>query len=344
MFWVCLIFTVFDSSDRHHTASIPLVSLTDAVSIRNHTPPIRLTHMRRGEWNSDHGPWFNIMTIQVWVKSLILVRGDHWLSVSGNYLYYIINAPNVVISAMLGGKLQNLSDIDDWKMLQVIMIARLHAMYQGSRTMLIFLVIIFLAVNISCGVLTAIVLKNAVVGKFCLLTYETQLIDKHQRSWYSLACICAVMAMRGIPCFLSQWFGCSTLFGRSSRCVFRSGSLWNTSVTCDALGHRQDRRSETVSECWYNLTCFILRSELVIENVVIFSWNSARTSFAGVSCFELIGQSPAFWVRWPVADICLYQRLIISVELKFYWSFDTWKRSSAFIGRADVRVGTTPHP
>jgi hypothetical protein len=51
-------------------------------------------------------------------------------------------------------------------MLQVIMIARLHAMYQGSRTMLIFLVVIFLAVNIACVVLSAIGLKQLVAGKF----------------------------------------------------------------------------------------------------------------------------------------------------------------------------------
>jgi hypothetical protein len=63
-------------------------------------------------------------------------------------------------------------------MLQVIMIARLHAMYQGSRTMLIFLVIIFLAVNIACAVLAAIGLKNVVAGKFCLLTCRTQLIGQ----------------------------------------------------------------------------------------------------------------------------------------------------------------------
>jgi hypothetical protein len=61
-------------------------------------------------------------------------------------------------------------------MLQVIMIARLHAMYQGSKIMLIFLFITFLAVNIACVVLAAIVLKHAVAGKFCLLTCRTQLI------------------------------------------------------------------------------------------------------------------------------------------------------------------------
>ncbi|KAG2341260.1 hypothetical protein BDR05DRAFT_965703 [Suillus weaverae] len=61
-------------------------------------------------------------------------------------MYYATNGTNLVVAAMLG----------------VIMIARLHAMYQSSRNMLIFLVIIFLAVNIACGVITAIVLKDTV--------------------------------------------------------------------------------------------------------------------------------------------------------------------------------------
>jgi hypothetical protein len=61
-------------------------------------------------------------------------------------------------------------------MMQVIMIARLHAMYQRSRIMLIFLVIIFLGINVACGLLTAIDTKYVVVGKFGLLACRTQLI------------------------------------------------------------------------------------------------------------------------------------------------------------------------
>jgi predicted RND superfamily exporter protein len=54
--------------------------------------------------------------------------------------------------------------------MQVIMIARLHAMYQRSRIVLIFLVVVFLAVNIACGVITAIGLQYMVGGKFYVLT------------------------------------------------------------------------------------------------------------------------------------------------------------------------------
>lgn len=39
--------------------------------------------------------------------------------------------------------------------MQVIIIARLHAMYQQSGRMLMFLIAIFLAITIACGAITA---------------------------------------------------------------------------------------------------------------------------------------------------------------------------------------------
>jgi hypothetical protein len=62
--------------------------------------------------------------------------------------------------------------------MQVIMIARLHAMYQRSKIMLIFLVIIFLAVNIACGIIVAILVKDMVGGKFYLSTWRTKLMGQ----------------------------------------------------------------------------------------------------------------------------------------------------------------------
>jgi hypothetical protein len=97
------------------------------------------------------------------------------------------------------------------------------------------------------------------------------------------------MGLRGIPNFCLQWSGCSTLFGRSSHCVFQSGLLWNTSVTCDASAHRQDRPSGTVSECWYNLTCFILQGELVMWIRLSFSAKVLHSLVLSVSL-------PSSWV------------------------------------------------
>jgi hypothetical protein len=53
--------------------------------------------------------------------------------------------------------------------MQVIMIVRLHAMFQRSGIMLVFLVIMFLLVNIACGVIMTIILRNSVGGKCYLL-------------------------------------------------------------------------------------------------------------------------------------------------------------------------------
>ncbi|KAG2035827.1 hypothetical protein BDR03DRAFT_511768 [Suillus americanus] len=69
-----------------------------------------------------------------------------------NIINYAVNGTNVVVTALLG----------------VIMIVRLYAMYQRCGMILIFLVIIFLAVNITCGVITAIGLKYVVEEEFIL--------------------------------------------------------------------------------------------------------------------------------------------------------------------------------
>ncbi|KAG1779129.1 hypothetical protein EV702DRAFT_1195643 [Suillus placidus] len=53
--------------------------------------------------------------------------------------------------------------------MQVLVTSRLHAMYQRSRKMLIFLIAIFLPVTITCAVLTAIV-NNLVSGEELVLS------------------------------------------------------------------------------------------------------------------------------------------------------------------------------
>ncbi|KAG1778971.1 hypothetical protein EV702DRAFT_1215732 [Suillus placidus] len=87
-----------------------------------------------------------------------------------NIMNYTIHGTNVVVTAMLS----------------VIMSARLHAMYQRSRMMLIFLVIIILAVNIACGVIAAMGLELSVMEELILsgtymcnfaLERDTQLLD-----------------------------------------------------------------------------------------------------------------------------------------------------------------------
>jgi hypothetical protein len=49
--------------------------------------------------------------------------------------------------------------------MQVIMIARLHAMYQRSRKVLVFLVVIFLAITIANAVMFALIMMQLSGGK-----------------------------------------------------------------------------------------------------------------------------------------------------------------------------------
>ncbi|KAG1765990.1 hypothetical protein EV702DRAFT_1151124 [Suillus placidus] len=79
-------------------------------------------------------------------------------------LYYFQSGTSVVVNAMLG----------------VIMIARLYAMYQRSRKMLVFLVVFFFAVNITCAVIAA---SSRVSGVETVLsgTYQCGFTGGNQR-------------------------------------------------------------------------------------------------------------------------------------------------------------------
>ncbi|KAG2033499.1 hypothetical protein BDR03DRAFT_967377 [Suillus americanus] len=91
------------------------------------------------------------------INMLSYVPSVSWTDVGCNIINYTIYSANVIITAMLGA----------------IMIARLYAMYQGSRKVLVFLVVIFLAVNITSGVVAVIVLRNMLLEESILSgTYQ----------------------------------------------------------------------------------------------------------------------------------------------------------------------------
>ncbi|KAG2093911.1 uncharacterized protein F5147DRAFT_779201 [Suillus discolor] len=155
--------------------------------------------------------------------------------------FYVANAINVALTAMLG----------------VIMIARLHAMYQGSRAMLIFLVIIFLAVNIACGVIAAIGLNDVVAE-------ET---------------------------ILSGIYLCGYEYGGDGQLLFSItwilNTVWEVLTLClsvwVAVKHFRELRrlgpstGSTIGDCF---------RVLIQSHVLYFA------SFVGVSCFELANLSP----------------------------------------------------
>jgi hypothetical protein len=190
--------------------------------------------------------------------------------------------------------------------MQVIMISRLHAMYQRSRIMLIFLVIVFLAVNIACGVIASIALRNTVGGKLYLLTWIRQLIGQTSEEL-----------------ILSGTYICNIESdGAGTRMMLVTQVLttaWEVLALCSsvwiAVKHFHDLRQLGPSTGLAIGGCFrvLMKSHVLYfarwaynVNVLIFVCSSsARASFVSVSIVQFISLSPEFFVRRPVTDISL---------------------------------------
>ncbi|KIK37900.1 hypothetical protein CY34DRAFT_809867 [Suillus luteus UH-Slu-Lm8-n1] len=168
-------------------------------------------------------------------------------------------------------------------MLQVIMIARLYAMYQGSRNMLIFLVIVFLSVNISCVVLAAIGFMNVAAEEMvlsglhmCSYSYEGDIQLQMSMVWM-LNTVWEVLAL-----CLSGWI---------------------------AVKHFRDLRRLAPST-GSNVGDYF--RVLVQSHVLYFA------SFAGVTCFQLINISPALSNSNPTAVLIFGStRFVLAVVQMF---------------------------
>ncbi|KAG1742066.1 hypothetical protein EDD22DRAFT_1007054 [Suillus occidentalis] len=190
-------------------------------------------------------------------QEIELIWRQRWSLMTVLYLLIrYIGIPYSVANVLMNMPLVSLTDT----MLQVIMIARLHAMYQGSRTMLLFLVIIFLSVNIACVVIAAIGLK-AVVAE------EAILCGMH---------ICGYSYEGDVQLLFSMIWMLNTVWEVLALCL----SVWI------AVKHFRDMRrlgpstGSTIGDCF---------RVLIQSHVLYFA------SFASVSCLELISLSPGFW-------------------------------------------------
>ncbi|KIK34142.1 hypothetical protein CY34DRAFT_17931 [Suillus luteus UH-Slu-Lm8-n1] len=188
-------------------------------------------------------------------QEIELIWRQHWSLMTVLYLVIrYIGIPVSVVNVLESMPFVLLTDA----MLQVIMIARLHAMYQGSRTMLLFLVIIFLAVNIACVVLAAIGVKYILAEEvilsgvhLCVYSYEGDVQLLFSMIWM-LNTVWEVLALS-----LSVWIAVKHF--------------------CD-LRRLGPLTGSTIRDCF---------RVLMTSHVLYFA------SFAGVSCFQLINLSPA---------------------------------------------------
>ncbi|KAG1761469.1 hypothetical protein EDD22DRAFT_1032477 [Suillus occidentalis] len=194
------------------------------------------------DWRCANSSYLTISVIVLAIMPLVSLT-----DAGCNILSYAINWTNVVMTAMLG----------------------------GSRTMLLFLLIIFLAVNIACVVLAAIGVKYMVAGKFYLLSCRTQLIGQTpEETILSGVHMCGYSYEGDVQLSVSMVWMLNTVWEVLTLCL----SVWI------AVKHFRDLRrlgpltGSTVRDCF----------RVLIESHVLYF-----ASFASVSCFQLICLSPA---------------------------------------------------
>ncbi|KAG2107139.1 uncharacterized protein F5147DRAFT_837411 [Suillus discolor] len=169
--------------------------------------------------------------------------------------------------------------------MQVIMIDRLHAMYQRSRMMLTFLVIIFLTVNIACGVIVAMGLKY-VVGEEMILS-GTYLCD------YGIE--------GGSPLLISMVWTLNTIWEVLALCL----SVWV------AVKHFRERRLGPSTGSTGSTTgdCFRV---LIQSHVLYFA------SFVSVSCLQLANVSPSIANSISTGSQILYAALLVLAVVQMF--------------------------
>ncbi|KAG2103774.1 uncharacterized protein F5147DRAFT_808757 [Suillus discolor] len=269
------------------------------------------------DWVLTFGQEIELIWRQRWSLMTVLYLIIRYIAIPFSVLgvlrtttFYASSVTIVVLTAMLG----------------VIMIARLHAMYQGSRTMLVFLVITFLAVNIACAVITVIVLMDTV----------------------------------GEEAILSGTYMCNYEFEVNAQLLFSTiwilNTVWEILAFClsvwVAVKHFRELRrlnrstGSTIGDCF---------GMLIQSHVLYFA------SFVGVSCLQLacfsevISSSTSMGagtldgvdgILSVVQMFVLGPRLILSVreynaKLVAYSDVETNMNSIVFQERVHVSTGST---
>ncbi|KAG1798940.1 uncharacterized protein HD556DRAFT_162006 [Suillus plorans] len=287
------------------------ISSTNAVVIHHQPSPLAHTHPSNMTYVSSdptYWPWINlniffsywtvasgVVVVYDWVLTLgqeiELIWKQRWSLMTVLYLIIrYIGIPysvGIVLEIMPSVSLTDaVSTITNYAitgtnmalivMLDVIMIARLHAMHQGSRTMLIFLVIIFLAVNIACGVMTAIALNDTAAEEFIL----------------SGTCVCYYSLGENEQLLYSMVWILNTVWEVLALCL----SVWVAVKHFRELRRLGPSTGSTIGDCF---------RVLIQSHVLYFA------SFLGVSCLQLACYSKEILNSNSIGAQILYGTLLI---------------------------------
>lgn len=213
------------------------------------------------------------------------------------------------------------------------MIARLRAMYQGSKKMLIFLAVIFLAINIVCGVMLAMGFEHIVGGKLyydgsnnhahCVIFRRTPplwhlWVHIQLRAWRPTADHNGLDSQHGMgdPCIVSCYLDCYKTLPRTARAI--------DSMYRRGLFHRVNQNSCAVfcNVSWHFEYCGYL----------LIPWHFACASFVAASCLHIGFLSRKISVRSSIIDILTrvvhyFYRIRGLWELRHIMAFFTFAQS-----------------
>ncbi|KAG1737903.1 uncharacterized protein EDB91DRAFT_474416 [Suillus paluster] len=213
------------------------------------------------DWALTFGQEFELVWRRRWSLMKALYLGVRY----GGILYIAINTLQVlpmvsvtdVVSSIMYSALNWMGVVVN-TMLGAIMITRLCAMYRRSRKMLIFLIVIFMAVMIAWGVMTAMVNRHTSGEDLVLFgTYQCTYHDEEADA----------------AIFLSMTWILATVWEVLALCL----AVWI--VIKDSLELQRPSTGWTIGDCF---------TVLIQTHVVYFA------SFAAVSCFDLGLLSPHF--------------------------------------------------
>ncbi|KAG1877386.1 hypothetical protein F4604DRAFT_618699 [Suillus subluteus] len=111
------------------------------------------------DWVLTFGQEVELIWRQRWSLMTFLYLGVRYAGIGYIVMYMLVDVPTISATdavSLVTFDVYNWTNVVLEVMLGVIMIARLHAMYQRSRKVLIFLVVIFLAITIASAVMVAI--------------------------------------------------------------------------------------------------------------------------------------------------------------------------------------------
>ncbi|KAG2103759.1 uncharacterized protein F5147DRAFT_275193 [Suillus discolor] len=205
------------------------------------------------DWVLTLGQEIELIWRQRWSLMTILYLIIRYIGIP----YSVVNLLQTMRSVSLTDAVMNGTNVALTAMLGVIMIARLYAMYQGSRKMLMFLIIIFLAVNIACVVITAIGLNDAVAEELI----------------FSGTYMCGYVSEGNDQLLISIVWILNTVWEVLALCL----SVWVAVKHFRELRRLDPSTGSTIGDCF---------RVLIQSHVLYFA------SFVSVSCLQLADLSP----------------------------------------------------